>query len=143
MILYNVMVAFEADSIQPTDTYVGNIKPGETGNVDVMISATAPTQDEGKVKMLITYEDENGEVQPAVEKEFNLMVMEDIQEDFGMDIDVGDFTDVPMEDGSFFGKYKMHIGAAVLLAAGAVFLVIRLKKKKKAQQEEDDVDEIS
>ncbi len=143
VILYNVMVAFEADSIQPTDTYVGNIKPGETGNVDVMISATAPTQDEGKVKMLITYEDENGEVQPAVEKEFNLMVMEDIQEDFGMDIDVGDFTDVPMEDGSFFGKYKMHIGAAVLLAAGAVFLVIRLKKKKKAQQEEDDVDEIS
>ena len=143
VILYNVMVAFEADSIQPTDTYVGNIKPGETGNVDVMISAIAPTQDEGKVKMLITYEDENGEVQPAVEKEFNLMVMEDIQEDFGMDIDVGDFTDVPMEDGSFFGKYKMHIGAAVLLAAGAVFLVIRLKKKKKAQQEEDDVDEIS
>lgn len=143
VILYNVMVAFEADSIQPTDTYVGNIKPGETGNVDVMISATAPTQDEGKVKMLITYEDENGEVQPAVEKEFNLMVMEDMQEDFGMDIDVGDFTDVPMEDGSFFGKYKMHIGAAVLLAAAAVFLVIRLKKKRKAQQEEDDVDEIS
>ncbi|MCI8663501.1 MAG: hypothetical protein HFG69_09725 [Hungatella sp.] len=143
VILYNVMVAFEADSIQPTDTYVGNIKPGETGNVDVMISATAPTQDEGKVKMLITYEDENGEVQPAVEKEFNLMVMEDMQEDFGMDIDVGDFTDVPMEDGSFFGKYKIQIGAAVLLAAAAVFLVIRLKKKRKAQQEEDDVDEIS
>ncbi len=143
VILYNVMVAFEADSIQPTDTYVGNIKPGETGNVDVMISATAPTQDEGKVKMMITYEDENGEVQPAVEKEFNLMVMEDMQEDFGMDIDVGDFTDVPMEDGSFFGKYKMQIGAAVLLAAAAVFLVICLKKKKKAQQEEDDVDEIS
>ena len=143
VILYNVMVAFEADSIQPTDTYVGNIKPGETGNVDVMISATAPTQDEGKVKMLITYEDENGEVQPAVEKEFNLMVMEDMQEDFGMDIDVGYFTDVPMEDGSFFGKYKIQIGAAVLLAAAAVFLVIRLKKKRKAQQEEDDVDEIS
>ncbi len=137
------VIAFEADSIQPTDTYVGNIKPGETGNVDVMISATAPTQDEGKVKMLITYEDENGEVQPAVEKEFNLMVMEDMQEDFGMDIDVGDFTDVPMEDGSFFGKYKIQIGAAVLLAAAAVFLVIRLKKKRKAQQEEDDVDEIS
>ena len=46
VLLYNVMVAFEADSIQPADTYVGNIKPGETGNVDVMLSAIAPTMDE-------------------------------------------------------------------------------------------------
>lgn len=145
VILYNVMVAFEADSIQPTDAYVGNIKPGETGNVDVMISAIAPTQDEGKVKMLITYEDENGTVQPAVEKEFNLMVMEAMEAEFGMDeIEVGDFTDVPMEDGSFFGKYKLQIGAAAaVLAAAAAFVVIRLKKKKKARQEEDDIDEIS
>ena len=30
--LYNVTVAFEADSIVPTETYVGNIKPGETGH---------------------------------------------------------------------------------------------------------------
>lgn len=145
VILYNVMVAFEADSIQPTDAYVGNIKPGETGNVDVMISAIAPTQDEGKVKMLITYEDENGTVQPAVEKEFNLMVMEAMEAEFGMDeIEVGDFTDMPMEDGSFFGKYKLQIGAAAaVLAAAAAFVVIRLKKKKKARQEEDDIDEIS
>lgn len=145
VILYNVMVAFEADSIQPTDAYVGNIKPGETGNVDVMISAIAPSQDEGNVKMLITYEDENGTVQPAVEKEFNLMVMEAMEEEFGMgEIEVGDLTDVPMEDGSFFGKYKLQIGvAAAVLVAAAAFVVIRLKKKKKAQQEEDDIDEIS
>ena len=38
--LYNVMVKFEADSIQTTDTYVGNIKPGETGNVDCMVTGT-------------------------------------------------------------------------------------------------------
>ena len=28
VILYNVMARFEADSIQPADSYVGNIKPG-------------------------------------------------------------------------------------------------------------------
>ncbi len=146
VILYNVMVAFEADSIQPTDTYVGNIKPGETGNVDVMLSAVAPTQDEGKVKVLITYEDENGEVQPAVEKELTLFVTEAMDDDFGMDnIDVGDFSDIPMENGSFFGKYKIQIIAGGILAAAAVvFFLIRRKKKKKAQQEEDDLgDEIS
>lgn len=133
VILYNVMVAFEADSIQPTDTYVGNIKPGETGNVDVMLSAVAPTMDEGKVKVLITYEDENGEVQEAVEKELSLFVTEAMEENFGMDIEVGEFGDnVPAEDGSFFGKYKIQLAAAaaVVLAAAAV-LVIRWKKKKK------------
>ena len=29
VILYNVNVTFEGDSIKPVDTYVGNIKPGD------------------------------------------------------------------------------------------------------------------
>ena len=49
VILYNVTVAFQADSIVPIDTYVGNIKPGETGNVDVMVTGAAATTDDGKV----------------------------------------------------------------------------------------------
>ena len=31
VVLYNVTVSFEGDSIKPVDTCVGNIKPGETG----------------------------------------------------------------------------------------------------------------
>ena len=38
VILYNVMVKFEADSIAPSENYVGNIKPGDTGNVDAMVN---------------------------------------------------------------------------------------------------------
>ncbi|MCI8536604.1 MAG: hypothetical protein HFG68_13775 [Hungatella sp.] len=143
VILYNVMVAFEADSIQPTDTYVGNIKPGETGNVDVMITGAAPTEDEGKVKVLITYEDENGEVQPAVEKELSLIVTEDIEENLGEDIDVGDFTDVPMQEESLLKKYKIPIAIGTAVALLVIILAIRIKKKKKARQEEGLDDEIS
>ena len=73
--LYNVMAWFEADSIQTTDTYVGNIKSGETGNVDCMVTGSAPTTDDGKVKVIISYEDENGEVS-EVEKELTLYVSE-------------------------------------------------------------------
>ncbi len=98
VILYNVMVAFEADSIQPTDTYVGNIKPGETGNVDVMLSAIAPTMDEGKIKVRITYEDESGEVQPEVEKELSLYVVEAMEEDPGLDMEVGGMMEMPVEE---------------------------------------------
>lgn len=141
VILYNVMVRFEADSIQPTDTYVGNIKPGETGNVDVMITAAAPTQDDGKVKVLITYEDENGEVQEAEEKELSLFVTEDMGEDFGMDIDVEDFTDMPAESTSVFAKYKVPVivGVLAVIAAG-IFAAVRIKKKREARREEEEID---
>ena len=141
VILYNVMVKFEADSIQTTDTYVGNIKPGETGNVDVMVTGAAPTLDEGKVKVLITYEDENGEVQEAEEKELSLFVTEDMGEDMSMDIEVGDFTDVPMEDTSLLAKYKIPIIAVAAVAAAlGIFGVMTIRKKRKARQEEDEID---
>ena len=33
---------------------------GETGNVDTMLSGIAATTDDGNVKVIINYEDENG-----------------------------------------------------------------------------------
>ncbi len=143
VLLYNVMVKFEADSIRTTDTYVGNIKPGETGNVDCMVTGEAPTTDDGTVKVTITYEDENGEVS-SEEKELRLNVMEMPPMD---DMAVGNFDDVPMEEPSFFSRYKqvlipVGIGAAVvLLVLGAV--LIKRHKKRKAEQDEDMDDEIS
>ena len=76
VMLYNVNAVFEADSIQKNEAYVGNIEPGKSGNVDTMINGIAPTTDDGKVKLSITYEDENGKVS-TVEKEIQLMVNED------------------------------------------------------------------
>jgi len=143
VVLYNLMVAFEADSIMPTDTYVGNIKPGETGNVDVMLSGIAPTMDEGKVKIKITYEDENGEIQEPVEKELSLFVSEPMPENFG-DMGMGEMPQMPVEEPSFFQKYLKFIfpAAAVLVVAVASLLIVRRKKKKAAEEEVLD-DEIS
>ena len=55
VLLYNVTAIFEGDSIQRTEAYVGNIKPGETGNVDTMVAGIAPTMDDGKIRLTITY----------------------------------------------------------------------------------------
>ena len=92
VILYNVTVTFEADSIKTTDAYVGNIKPGETGNVDTMLTGVAPTLDEGTVRIRIDYEDENGVPAEPVEKELTLMVMEEMEQnwdDMGAAMDAG------------------------------------------------------
>lgn len=143
VILYNVMASFESDFIKPTDTYVGNIEPGKTGNVDVMITGTSPTADNNKVKIHITYEDENGDLQPAVEKELSLNVTEDTTPE-DSDAQAGDAVDAPVEKASFFSKYKMILFPAAAVAVIVVIVAVRsVRKKKKAAQEEGMDDEIS
>ena len=104
--LYNVMARFEADSIQTTDTYVGNIKSGETGNVDCMVTGSAPTTDDGKVKVIISYEDENGEVS-EVEKELTLYVSEPAPDMDDMDMSG---MDAPGRAGTGAEVRKNHSG---------------------------------
>lgn len=144
VILYNVNVTFESDSIKTTDAYVGNIKPGETGNVDVMLTGIAPTMDDGTVRISIAYEDENGTAAEPVEKELTLFVTEEMDDSFdmGMDMEAG-AMDV-QEEVSLWSKYKiLIIAGAVTAAAVAVAAVMVIKKKRKAAKEEDVDDEIS
>ena len=150
VLLYNVMVRFEADSIQTTDAYVGNIKPGDTGNLDTMVSGVAPTTDEGKVKIIISYEDENG-LTTEVEKEMILFVNEPMDDLGGMEagnMDVDGMGGAGGMDGmngeqTFFSRYKKVLfpaAALCIIIIGTTVIVIR--KKKKAAQEEGMDDEI-
>lgn len=138
--LYNVMVKFEADSIQTTDTYVGNIKPGETGNVDCMVTGTAPTADEGKIKVTISYEDENGEVSKE-QKEMSLFVSEPMPlEDDLMNEGMEDF---PVEEPGFLEKYSsvllpVSLGAVAVLTMILVGIAVRSRKRRKDQEELED-----
>lgn len=138
--LYNVMVKFEADSIQTTDTYVGNIKPGETGNVDCMVTGAAPTADEGKIKVTISYEDENGEVSKE-QKEMSLFVSEPMPlEDDLMNEGMEDF---PVEEPGFLDKYSsvllpVSLGAVAVLTMILVGIAVRSRKRRKEQEELED-----
>ena len=138
--LYNVMVKFEADSIQSTDTYVGNIKPGETGNVDCMVTGAAPTADEGKIKVTISYEDENGEVSKE-QKEMSLFVSEPMPlEDDLMNEGMEDF---PVEEPGFLEKYSsvllpVSLGAVAVLTMILVGIAVRSRKRRKEQEELED-----
>lgn len=140
VLLYNVMVAFVGDSIQQTNSYVGNIKPGESGNVDAMISGTAPTMDDGKIKVMITYEDENGVVSEPVEKEISLTVTEQEDLDPGMD-GSGDFPAVTEPEGtSKFGKIIIP-AVIVVLVIGTIGTVYVLKKRKKKKEALEELEE--
>ena len=141
--LYNVMVRFEADSIQTTDAYVGNIKPGDTGNVDAMVTGAAPTTDDGVIRVTISYEDENGEV-TSEQKEMRLYVLEEMEED--LNINAGNFVDTAGEHPSFWNRYRaVIIGLGVILTAAVLTGIFKLykRRKNKLKWDEDNHDEIS
>jgi len=138
--LYNVQVKFEADSVEGGDTFIGNLSPGATGNVDAMVNGIAQTMDDGIVKAVIFYEDDAGN-QTRVEKDITIFVSEMMMmEDPMMDMPMEDFEE-PQKKLSTGVIIGIIAGAVVL--AGAVILVlfkVRKKKKKAKLLEEDLMD---
>lgn len=124
--LYNVSVRFEGDSVSGGEAFVGNIQSGGTGNVDTMLTGVAPTTDDGIIKAIISFED-NETNKTEVEKELTLYVSEPVYDDMDMnDYDMSDDT-----------KSGLPIWAKILLVlvviAAVVAAVIIVKKKKKAR----------
>ena len=135
--LYNVKVTYESASIESGVTYLGNIAPGNTGNVDSMVTGIAPDTGEGIVKAVITYEDEAGN-ESRFEKDLNLMVYEMAMEDIPME-------DFPMEDMPEENTKKglplpAIIGIIVAVVLVIIVLIIVINKRKKAKKHKEDMD---
>ena len=124
--LYNVSVRFEGDSVSGGEAFVGNIQSGGTGNVDTMLTGVAPTTDDGIIKAIISFED-NETNKTEVEKELTLYVSEPVYDDMDMnDYDMSDDTK------SGFPIWAKLLLVLVVIAA-VVAAVIIVKKKKKAR----------
>lgn len=140
--LYNVQVAVDSENpyVQGEESFVGNINSGATGYADFMVNGVAPTMDEGKVKIIISYEDANGEV-GTFDTEIDLFVYEPAPMDPGM---YEDFTDPGFveEEQAGFPWIWLVAGVAVVVIVIIVTVVVIKKKKQKALEEELE-DEIS
>ena len=126
VVLYNLMAKFSADSIKENEAYIGNIKPGESGNVDVNLTGKAVTSDDGKINLTISYEDENGNVTEET-KDFILNVTEAAEEE--TDISEPDIAD---SESNHFNIVPFIIGGAVV---AAVILIVVLKKRKNKKEQ--------
>lgn len=131
VVLYNVKARVEAPFIKDNELYIGNIKPGETGNVDTYITAIAGNPDLEKAKIVIVYEDENGH-ESTFEKEMDMQVM-DLTE---LGNDMPSFDDLNNSDMPEEPKPipKLLIGAgggtAAAVLAGVGFVLLKKRKKK-------------
>ena len=133
--LYNVSVRFEGDTVEGGDAFIGPLESGATGNVDVMLTGTQATMDEGIIKAIISYENESGIVTEE-EKEITLFVTEPVYED-----------EMSMEDGMMEEESKKSVLPIVIAIVAAVVvivivLIVLLRKKKKKKQEQAELLEL-
>lgn len=137
--LYNVWVKFEGDSISGGDSFLGTISSGATGSVDAMVTGAAATMDDGKIKAVISYENESGVVS-TVEKELELFVSEEFMGDFS-DPSMGMEGEMGMEELEGGGGIKPFILPIVLVSVvvliAVIVVIVRIRKKKKEKAELD------
>ncbi|SKB59912.1 hypothetical protein SAMN06296386_102388 [Lachnospiraceae bacterium] len=135
--LYNVTVSMNDPSIDPCLAFVGAIDSGNTGNVDVMVTGVAPTEGDGTIPCVISYEDEAGNVTQTT-KEINLFVTEYMEEDYG-------FEGEEEEQEGMNPTVRNLIIAAAGIIALIVFLVVffKIRKKRKKAKEEAELRELA
>lgn len=132
--LYNVNVKFEADSISGGDTFIGNMDPGATGNVDAYLMGQAATMDDGTVKVLITYENEEGK-EEKIEKTLTLFVSEPYYPEDMEGMGMPEEMETEKKGLPWWG-IALIVTAAVIVAV-VVFVVIKKKKRAKLQAQEE------
>ena len=133
--LYNAKAIFEGEDIKKNETFLGNLEPGSSTSIDVMLEGIQATQGDGQVKMTLSYEDEAGTVS-TTEQTFNFTVTE-ATDDAGVD-------EMPEENGAG-GLPIIPIIIVILIIVGIVAAVVIKKKKKSqklAEEEEELLDEL-
>ncbi len=132
--LYNVQVLVEDPSIQQELAYVGNLAAGATGNVDMMVTGKAysPEDSDGTIPLIISYEDEAGNV-TKTEKRIELYVAG--TEEFIPE----DFEPIPEETGMKLStKIAIGAGGGVLLLI-LIIVIIKLIKRGRQWREEEEL----
>lgn len=133
--LYNAKAIFEGEDIKKNETFLGNLEPGSSTSIDVMLEGIQATQGDGQVKMTLSYEDEAGTVS-TTEQTFNFTVTEATDDAV---------VDEMPEENAAGGLPIVPIVLVILIIAGIVAAVVITKKKKSqklAEEEEDLLDEL-
>lgn len=120
--LYNVTAKVEGDNVQETDTYVGNIEPGKSGNVDILTKADIVTAgDHKKNRITVSYEDQEGNVYEK-EVEIGVMVAEPIYENLEKVKEAADHSKAI--------KTAVTVIASIVVIVLVVWLMVKRKKRK-------------
>lgn len=131
--MYNVKARFEGKMIDTQEQFIGNLDAGATGTIDAIVTAKKATQGSEECKLVLTYEDDAGNISTS-EQKFKMTVLEETAiEDTGMIPDA-----VPEESGSP-GVLAAVVLAVIAAAAGGTAAFIKRRKKKNHEAEEEEM----
>ncbi len=129
--LYNVSARIEDPSIANAEAFVGNLDAGATGSVDMMALGAAESTGDGTVKILVKYEDQDGN-QETFESSCMVFVSPAMAAD---DMPMDDLGMEGMEEGKTNGNLKWWILGGVGVAAVIIIAAVMVKRKHKKEKE--------
>ncbi|MDO4260540.1 MAG: hypothetical protein Q4C82_00550 [Eubacteriales bacterium] len=135
--LYNVSVKTDSEFLSGGEAFVGNVDSGATGSVDMYVTGSAATTDDGTVKLEITYEDETGAA-TVVEKDITLFVSEPVPDDMMTD-DMMMPDDMGDQSGGIGGYIALGIAIAAAAGVAAAVIIMKRRKRKEQMDLEDDI----
>lgn len=125
--LYNVIATIKGDGIDEMSSFIGNVEPGKSGNVDIITLASEVTNETSKAHLYIAYEDIEGN-KKEVTQEINFLISSPIYDDLvmikGEETKSVDWTVV-----------KWSVGTVLVVVVVALFVIRRAKRKKKLLEE--------
>lgn len=136
----NVQARLEGDSIECEDSFVGSIAAGASGYADVTVTGVNPTMDDGKVKIVLTYENSAGE-EETYEGEATIFVVDEPVIDPGKEMFPDDMPQPEMQ--SPFKKILIILIIALVVVIAIIVLIIvivKKSKKKKALKEAEELE---
>lgn len=136
--IYNVKVAAKDDAATSDECYVGNIAGNSSAYATLNVTGVADNSDKGTIKVVITYEDTDGNTS-EIEQDVACSVGVDGYEELSAD-DYDEYSD-EYSDGLPWWVYL--IIAIIVIAVAVVVIVLILKKRKQKmaallEAEEDD-----
>ena len=135
--MYNVKARFEGKMIDTQEQFIGNLDAGATGTIDAIVTAKKATKGSEECKLVLTYEDDAGNVSTA-EQKFKMTVLEETAvEETGMMTEA-----VPEESGNPVGLAAAVLAVIAAAAAGTVIFIKHRKKKIREAEEEEMFDEV-
>ena len=72
--MYNVKARFEGKMIESDEQFIGNLDSGAIGQIDAIVTAKEETMDNTECKLILTYEDDAGNVSTAEGENLTLLL---------------------------------------------------------------------
>lgn len=137
--LYNVHVSFEGESLSGGDCFLGKIEAGATGSVDTMVTGAKATEEGEEQNIVITYEDDAGNV-AKYKEQISVTVQGEAQMGYDMDFDDGNIIEFDEEEEKKSSLLTIVLVATCLVVCVIiVVIVVNIIGKKKAEKEKENL----